>query len=51
MACNLAEAQRMQQVAQAYPQLVAQLVPAPFSLDFDATIRELIAANKWFIVD
>jgi hypothetical protein len=31
--------------------LVAQLVPAPFSLDFDATIRELIAANKWFFVD
>mgnify|MGYP002628482307 CR=1 FL=1 len=46
MACDLAEAQRMQQVAHAHPQLVAQLVPAPFSLDFDATIRELIASNK-----
>lgn len=42
MACDLAEARAMQAAAHARPELVAQLVPAPFSLDFDATIREMI---------
>ena len=46
MACNLEEARRMSAAAQAHPELVAQIVPAPFSLDFDATIREMIAAGK-----
>jgi predicted dehydrogenase len=46
MACNLEEAQCMETAAQAHPNLVAQIVPAPFSLDFDATIREMIAAGK-----
>ena len=36
----------MHSAAQAQPNLVAQIVPAPFSLDFDATIREMIAAGK-----
>jgi predicted dehydrogenase len=46
MACNLEEARRMHVAAQAHPELVAQIVPAPFSLDFDVTIREMIAASK-----
>ncbi len=46
MACNLDEARRMQAAAQTHPELVAQIVPAPFSLDFDATIREMIQQGK-----
>jgi predicted dehydrogenase len=46
MACNLKEALHMQTVAQAHPELVAQLVPAPFSLDFDVKIREMIATGE-----
>ncbi|WPJ97199.1 Gfo/Idh/MocA family oxidoreductase [Coraliomargarita algicola] len=46
MACDLAEAQAMLAASQAHPELVAQLVPAPFSLDFDATIREMIETGK-----
>ncbi len=46
MACDLAEAKAMFEAAQAHPELVAQIVPAPFSLDFDATIREMIRSGK-----
>ncbi len=46
MASNLAEAQRMQAAAAAHPGLVAQLVPAPFSLDFDAAIRDFLRRGK-----
>jgi predicted dehydrogenase len=46
MACNLTEARAMYAAAQAHPELVAQIVPAPFSLDFDATIREMIRSGK-----
>lgn len=46
MACNLAEAKKMKQAADAHPDLVAQLVPAPFSLDFDSTIRELLSGGS-----
>lgn len=46
MASNLAEAKRMQAAAAAHPELVAQLVPAPFSLDFDATIREMLRQGQ-----
>ncbi|MGB0409306.1 MAG: Gfo/Idh/MocA family protein [Opitutales bacterium] len=46
MAMNLEEAKRMQAAAQAHPELVAQIVPAPFSLDFDATIRKMIRSGK-----
>lgn len=42
MARNLEEARRMEAAARAHPDLVAQIVPAPFSLDFDSTIRELV---------
>jgi predicted dehydrogenase len=46
MAGDLAEARAMHAAAQAHPHLVAQLVPAPFSLDFDATIREMLRSGK-----
>lgn len=46
MACNLDEARRMQAAARAHPELVAQLVPAPFSLDFDSTIHEIIGVGE-----
>jgi predicted dehydrogenase len=46
MASNLAEAKRMQEAAAAHPELVAQLVPAPFSLDFDATIRDMLRQGQ-----
>lgn len=42
MSCDLAQAKEMKKVADAHPELVAQLVPAPHSLDFDGTIRETI---------
>jgi predicted dehydrogenase len=43
MARNAAEAYAMRDAAQARPQLVAQLVPSPYTLGVDATIRRLIA--------
>ncbi|MGB0264054.1 MAG: Gfo/Idh/MocA family protein [Opitutales bacterium] len=43
MASDLDEAQRMYAAARAHPKQIAQLVPAPFSLDFDATIRAMLA--------
>jgi predicted dehydrogenase len=46
MAMDLAEAKRMKSAADAHPELVAQIVPAPFSLDFDATIRDMIEGDK-----
>ncbi|HAV12904.1 MAG TPA: gfo/Idh/MocA family oxidoreductase [Opitutae bacterium] len=46
MACDLEEARRMHAAAEAHPNLVAQLVPAPFSLDFDAIIREMMESGK-----
>ena len=45
MACDLAEARSMLQAAKARPEQVAQLVPAPFSLDFDSTIRGMVEAG------
>lgn len=46
MAANLDEARHMYAVAQAQPGLVAQIVPAPFTLDFDATIRAMMTAGQ-----
>lgn len=43
MARNLAEAEAMYAETQAHPELVAQIVPAPMSLPFDATIAALLA--------
>lgn len=42
MARSLAEAEAMLAEAQAHPELVAQIVPAPMSLPFDATIKGLL---------
>jgi predicted dehydrogenase len=42
MARDLGEAREMLAAANAFPDLVCQLVPAPFSLDFDRRIREQI---------
>lgn len=43
MARTLAEAEAMLAASQARPDLVAQIVPAPMSLDFDATIQGMLA--------
>ena len=45
MARNLAEAQAMLAAAQRHPQLVAQIVPSPLSLAFDATVMDLLASG------
>jgi predicted dehydrogenase len=42
MAMNLDEARRMKAMADAHPELVAQVVPSPFSLRVDQTIHRLI---------
>lgn len=42
MAMNAEEAERMLEASQAHPELVAQVVPAPFTLKWDATIRKLL---------
>ncbi|PDH28347.1 MAG: oxidoreductase [Puniceicoccaceae bacterium MED-G30] len=46
MACDLREARAMLAAAHAQPKKVAQLVPAPFSLDFDSTIRAMVLAGE-----
>jgi predicted dehydrogenase len=46
MARDVAEAEAMVAAAHARPELVAQIVPAPMSLDFDATIAERVAAGE-----
>jgi predicted dehydrogenase len=43
MAMNAAEARRMLEEARARPDLVAQVVPAPFTLAVDRTIQRLLA--------
>jgi predicted dehydrogenase len=43
MAMNLAEARQMYAAARERPHLVAQLVPAPATLEVDATVRRLLA--------
>jgi predicted dehydrogenase len=42
MARNLGEAREMLAASKAYPNQVCQIVPAPFSLDFDRCIRQQI---------
>lgn len=42
MAANLVQAETMFAAARARPELVAQIVPAPMSLDFDAAIAALL---------
>jgi len=43
MAMNVAEARAMLDAARRAPQLVAQLVPAPNTLEVDSTLQELLA--------
>ncbi|MEZ4557969.1 MAG: Gfo/Idh/MocA family oxidoreductase [Caldilineaceae bacterium] len=43
MAMNAREAVEMRAAARAYPDLVAQIVPSPFTLRIDKTVRRLIA--------
>ena len=45
MARNLAEAELMLAEAKLHPNLVTQIVPAPMSLPFDATIIDLLQAG------
>ena len=45
MARNLPEAELMLAEARSHPNLVAQIVPAPMSLPFDATIADLLQAK------
>jgi len=42
MGMNLTDAQEMASAAKAHPDLVAQLVPAPMSLDFDHVIKNTL---------
>lgn len=46
MACNLEQAEGMLAVAKKHPQLVAQIVPAPFSFTWDATIVRALQAGE-----
>jgi predicted dehydrogenase len=43
MAMNAAEARQMKDAAAAHPELVAQVVPAPYTLELDTTIVRLLA--------
>ncbi len=45
MARNMAEAELMLAEAKLHPALVTQIVPAPMSLPFDATIADLVASG------
>jgi predicted dehydrogenase len=45
MARNLAEAELMLAESRAHPQLVAQIVPSPMSLPFDATVADLLKSG------
>jgi len=46
MATNLSEAQKMQESSKAHPNLISQLVPAPFTLHTDKTIRSYIEQGR-----
>ncbi len=46
MAMNVEEAEAMLAASRKHPELVAQIVPAPMSLDVDATVRELVDAGE-----
>jgi predicted dehydrogenase len=46
MAMNAEEAHRMLRASQAHPHLVAQIVPSPFTLRLDATIKTILAEGR-----
>ena len=43
MALNSIEAHKMLSASQYYPDLISQIVPAPHTLEFDTTIKKLLA--------
>lgn len=45
MARNLEEAQTMLEESRRHPELVAQVVPAPMSLEVDSTVAEILASG------
>ncbi len=45
MAMNAAEAEAMLQASRAAPELVAQIVPSPFTLKWDATIANVLSSG------
>ncbi len=45
MALDAVEARQMHETAVAHPELVAQVVPSPFTLGVDATVKRLIAED------
>lgn len=46
MARNLSEAESMLAASKAHPELVAQIVPSPMTLTFDAEIRRMITSGE-----
>jgi predicted dehydrogenase len=46
MAMNAEEARRMWRASQRVPHLVAQVVPSPFTLRLDATIKKILAEGR-----
>ena len=55
MAMNAEQAHRMLRASREHPDLVAQLVPSPFTLELDGTIRRLLHEDRYvgglFFVD
>ena len=54
MAMNAAEAHRMLQTAKAHPGCVVQIVPSPFTLKFDRTLKRLVDeryAGDLYVID
>ncbi len=46
MAMNAEEARRMLRASQTHPHLIAQIVPSPFTLHLDATIKRILAEGR-----
>ncbi|MBN1482234.1 gfo/Idh/MocA family oxidoreductase [candidate division KSB1 bacterium] len=46
MAMNAQEAHRMYRASQAHPHLVAQIVPSPFTLRLDKTIKRILSEGR-----
>lgn len=46
MASDLAGARAMLEASRAHPQLVAQIVPSPFTLDMDSTVQAILGSGE-----
>jgi predicted dehydrogenase len=46
MASDLAGARSMLQASKAHPNLIAQIVPSPFTLDLDSTVKRILDAGE-----